>query len=297
MKTYPSIIKVILAVFYIASSTSVAGFIANPGTCSTSNATLTSIQFTDGLAPSGELLSQPYNATHCAGVYPGNDDGGLSSPDPNIGQYQDGILNGEDIMNGLEFITLSDLQALDPDGIANDPGWIHLGSLDTNGNVSYSSAGPTPSVNLTLDIGNLLTLEFGCLSGGFSDCNELSWELTTKLDIIPTVQELLGESTFDHLAFSVKAGSEQSGGGFAVYDFDFNEIFANENNPLLNFNTPYKLAGNIYTGDLDNKGFSHLNVWARDPVDTSDVPEPDSLFLLALVILLLVAKNKYRRIN
>ena len=66
------------------TNTASAGFIPNPATCDVSNATLNSIQNTDGFIPvSGELLSTSYNATACVGVYPGNDDaGGLSDPSP-----------------------------------------------------------------------------------------------------------------------------------------------------------------------------------------------------------------------
>ncbi len=123
------------------------------------------------------------------------------------------------------------------------------------------------------------------MGDNLTDCDSIDWLLTTKLDIIDNVQELLGPSTFDHLAFSVKAGNQKSGGGFAVYDFNFKTIFAAENDPALNFLTPYQLGGTLNTMDLGSKGISHLNVWARDPIDnTTRVPEPSSLALFALAI-------------
>jgi hypothetical protein len=281
--------KIIASSLLLLANTTLAGVIS----CSTANVTLNSIQLTDGLPPSGELLSQPYDATSCVGVFGDNDEGGLSSPSPNIGQLDDGLLNGEgDTFDGMEFIETEDLQALDLDGINNDPGWIHLAHFDAEGGISYSSAGPAPGAGaLTLDIGDLLTLSLTCLTGtgGLSDCDSMSWLLTTKLDIIPQVQELLGPATFDHLAFSIKAGSESSGGGFAVYDFNFKEIFDNENSAFLNFNTPYKLGGTLNTLDFGGKGVSHLNVWARDPAETNitEIPEPSTIILIAISLLVL----------
>ena len=199
----------------------------------------------------------------------------------------DGLLNGEDILNGMEFISSSDLQALDPDGVNNDPGWIHLAHLDAdNSSISYSDVGPVPGGSATLNVSDLLTLAFECTSGNSSDCVSMNWTLTTELDIIDNVQALLGASTFDHLAFSIKAGNENSGGGWAVYDFNFKEIFDLESNNLLNFNTPYQLGGTLNTADFGNKGISHLNVWARDPNDPlTQVPEPSSFIILTVGII------------
>jgi len=286
------ILRIFASLFLLISSTSLAGILPNPATCAVANVTLNSIQVTDGLPPSGELLSQAYNATSCVGVYAGNDDaGGLNNPSPNIGQLGDGLLNGEDLLSGMEFITTTDLQALDPDGVKNDPGWIHLAHFNadntgTNSGINYSSVGPVPGGSSTIDIGDLLSLALECTSGSLSDCDSMNWVLTTKLNIIDDVQALLGDATFDHLAFSIKAGNENSGGGWAVYDFNFNDIFATENNSLLNFNTPYKLGGTLNTADIGNKGVSHFNVWARDPANTStQVPEPSTLLIFVFGIM------------
>lgn len=301
-------INALLVLYLLLSQYAFAGFIANPGTCEVTRASLTSIeQIVAPPLPSGQpsginLLSTSYDATACVGVYSGNDDaGGLSSPSPNIGQAGDGLLNGEDIFNGQEFVDPSDFQALDPDGVKNDPGWIHLAHFDAEnnaaGNVSYSMAGPSPLNDplLTLDISDLLTLSLSCAVAGdnLTDCSSIDWLLTTKLDIIDNVQALLGPATFDHLAFSVKAGNESSGGGFAVYDFNFKTIFAAENNPALNFLTPYQLGGTLNTLDFGvnkngkGKGISHLNVWARDPINVAtSVPEPTSLGIFALALLI-----------
>lgn len=291
------IMKMTFIAIVFVSQIAYAGYIPNPETCDVTRASLTSVQ--NILVPSGNpsgvnLLSTSYHATACAGIYPGNDDAGsLSSPNPNIGQAGDGILNGEDILNGMEFIEPGDLQALDLDGIKNDPGWIHLAHFDAENNdvgfINYSDVGPSPLNDpfLTLDVADLLTLSLTCNSGSLSGCSNISWTLTPKLDIIDTVQELLGPANFDHLAFSVKAGNQNSGGGFAVYDFNFNTIFASENNPQLNLNTAYHLEGTLNTVDFGGKDISHLNVWARDPIDnTTRVPEPTSLVIFAIALLI-----------
>ena len=127
-----------------------------------------------------------------------------------------------------------------------------------------------------------------------TDCSSIDWLLRTNLDIIGNVQALLGPATFDHLAFSVKAGNENSGGGFAVYDFNFKTIYAAENDPALNALTPYQLGGSLNTADFGSKGISHLNVWARDPTsDTTEIPEPSTLALFVLAMLL--GKNIRRK--
>jgi hypothetical protein len=311
MITKKYLIVLFILFLLVFTKTSFAGPItigALGSACSVGNVTLNSIKTTDGFLPaSGELLSASYNASKCAGVYGGNDDGGLSDPNPNIGQFEDGLLNGQDEFTGLEFITAGDLQALDPDGIKNDPGWIHLAHFDADdandadGGIDYSETGPAPGgdPNLILDIGDLLTLELSCTNGNLSDCDSMNWVLTTKLGIIDQVQSLLGPSTFDHLAFSIKAGNANSNpaGGFAVYDFNFNDIFAIENNPLLNFNTPYKLGGTLNTANLGGHGVSHLNVWARDPIDSTTVPEPSTLVLLGISFIVINLKRLIRACN
>lgn len=280
-----------LSILFLVAA--VYSYAAEITTCTLSSVNLTSI--TSVLAPGdGNLLSTNYDATSCVGVFLGeNDDSGsLSNPDPNIGQYEDGLLNGESfkgiaLFDGLEFINEEDLQALDGDGIFDDPGWIHLANIDPAANkTTYSSSGPNPTgdPNLILDIGDLLSIDIDCNNS--SDCTSGNWTLTTKLDVIEQAQALLGAATFDHLAFSFKAGN-----AFAVYDFNFKTIFANEHtiNPgsQLNFLTPYSLSGGFSMLDFLNKkddmqGISHINIWARDPSDTTTtvIPEPSTLILL-----------------
>lgn len=234
------------------------------------------------------LVDAPYDASACLG-FDGENDDPFSFPDRNIGELNDGLLNGEGgLFTGLEFIEASDLQDIDGDGNFTDPGWIHLAHFnpENNPDISYESLGPSPLSPLVLDIEDLLTFTLDC-GTGLSEC---SWSIITKTNIILDVQQLLGPATFDHLAFSIKAGGGgNSGGGFIVYDFDFEEIFANEFlvNPgsSLNFLTPYVLSGTLDTGDLGNKDISHLNVWARDPSDpTQDISEPPMIVITMFVL-------------
>ncbi len=312
----------LLTVLLIVSGTFASADTIPSGLCDPSNVTLDKIQYTPGLnqGDANLLAYGPYDATGCVGMFVkdvvptpsavgaannnGNDDP-VSHPNPNIGQFGDGLLNGEGIyyapnasgdlvshFTGEEFVDRADFQDLDGDGIFNDPGWIHLVNIqvgdsslaegeitgssevkDGNG-YYYSKSGPSLlAPNLILDIGDLLDITF--------DFNAGTWSLETHLDIIDDVQELLGENSFDHLAFSFKSAN-----AFAVYDFDFVEIFSLENNwDVLNFHTPYKLSGTFNAADFDDKDFSHVNVWARDPADPPAVPEPSTFILFGAGLL------------
>lgn len=290
------------------SSISYATVITNPQTCSVVNSQLTSItSVLDVNDPKAELLTSQHNATSCVGVFTGANDDPLSSPFLNIGQLGEGLLNGgNNFFTGMEFIEVSDLQDVDGIGGNNDPGWIRLAHFDaensgnTASGITYDTSGPIANnleyPGLILDIGDLLTLALTCSNGGLDDCKQLDWTLTTDISIIPTVQKLLGNASFDHLAFSVKAGN-----GFAVYDFNFNDIFEDES--LLNFETPYILGGFISTNDFINSydkdnnpksfaGISHLNVWARDPANNSiQIPEPSSFLIFLLGVIGLVSRQ------
>ncbi|WP_286235037.1 PEP-CTERM sorting domain-containing protein [Thalassotalea sediminis] len=271
--------------------------------CSTESFALDRIETLD--SNDNLLNGYNFNASDCRGVFDTVDwvADGLFDPYTynNIGELGDGLLNGQNgFFSGMEFIEQEDLQDLDNDGNATDPGWIHLGKTvwdtDDNNETYYAEAGKQEAI--TLDIGDLLTLTFNydCDNWFLQTCPNNTvgtWELATKLDVIDQAQSLLGEATFDHLAFSVNTASK-----FAVYDFDFKEIFelvnTDKNDPnYVNFNTPYVLGGTFGMGDfpvhffgadIGDKEPVHINIWARDPAAT-EVPEPSSILLLSLALI------------
>ena len=290
MKNRTQILITIFVMLFCRSAFS--SVITGPLPCETSRLQLTSMT---NIGSNNNLLSDIYTASECA-AFTGNDDKqGASSPNPNIGQLNDGLLNGEAGFDPFLLIDPTDLQALDSDGVANDPGWIHLANIQGINDVTYSSVGPAPLGNgasiSAIQLNDLLDITFACTTGNASDCTEGTWSLSiiNTNNIISTVQDVLGRSAvFDQLAISIKAG-----GGFSVYNFDFKDIFAAENNPnSLNLNTPYNLGGTFNTLDLAGKGVSHINVWARDPAQTLSVPVPPAILMYFLSIGLLFCRAK-----
>lgn len=256
---------------------------------------------TNDLLANDNILSTTYDASDCAGFY-GNDDGGLSSPNPNTGIFADGLLNGQADKDGFvyfpngAFISPSDLLDIDGLGGVNDPGWIHLAGSASDANplgMSYSSI-TTPTLANPFDIGSVLDVNFSCGTGSNSSCTAGSWSLSTKENIVSVVQSVLGRSTFDHLAISLKVGKK-----FVVYDFNFKTIFGSEalgGNNVFDFLTAYTLGGTFSTKDLTNKhgtpqAISHINVWARDPIAT-EISEPAVAAMMSLLALVLLRRRK-----
>jgi hypothetical protein len=263
------------------------------------------------LTSSQNLLSAKHNATKCIGFIGTQGKNGTQyNDDPfnsygtNIGYFGDGLLNGNnEFFSGGEFIGPNDYQALKDPTKPVDPGWINVLSFSAGekdkitGDVSdpfyiYSKSGTGLIGKPTLNIADLLTFTLTCSQGSLGDCNAGIWRLETKTNIIQDVVTLLGPATFDHLAFSIKAGT-----GFVVYDFNFKDIFATENNSALNFSTPYILSGGFNTADLGNKGISHLTVLARDPQDLRTVPEPTPLAIVGLGLLALFIRTKLSQVR
>ena len=241
----------------------------------------------------GNLLSNPLPATNAAGIFDGND-----NPYSFTGSYLDGILNGatqsgsvnngDDSLNALPtlfdpgaFITDSQLQSLDDDGILDDPGWVSL----------YKAPTGFFALNLGFNLSDYIDINIGCGADGSAiwsqGCQIGTWSIRYKTFNGETIVDALestrfGDSFFDHLAVSFKQGSE-----FIVFDFDFNLI--NDFLPdgsKLDLQTPYNLAGGFnvdsyFVGDA----MSHMVMSVRDPANTSDVPVPAPLALLAAGLL------------
>ncbi|BCO19908.1 hypothetical protein KUC3_27650 [Alteromonas sp. KC3] len=312
-----SIIKrlAICVTLLIVSGLVNATIISSSVGCNVNNVQLTSMT---NVGSNTNLLSQDYSATECAFYY-GNDDAhGVSSPNPNIGQLNDGLLNGEAGFDYFHFIDPSDLQILDidpstgqPDGVADDPGWIHLANLNSNFVETYSDIGPAPLGDGSVlkgqksspsdtapSLDTLLDITFACTSGTTGDCNAGTWNLDI-LDLsglVNTVSQLLGRAAlFDQLAISIKSGTPGGAHTSIIYNIDFKDIFAAENNPaILNLQTPYNLGGTFNTNDIGGKGVSHINVWARDPAQAITVSAPSIFMLMTLSLTMLMISRRLR---
>ncbi len=300
MRKYLLTSSVIALAAIFASNQAQAALISPTfNTTNCSAVTLTSIATLN--SPGTNLLSQSYNSSQCIGFIGDppvtyNDDP-MNHPNPNIGYLGDGLLNGEldkddnQFFTGSEFIGPGDYQDLKTEGDFVDPGWIHLSHFDAGTKQwTYSTAG-TGLANGPINIADLLTFSIDCTNGNLGECKAGTWKLTTKTDIIQQVVALLGPATFDHLAFSIKAGPS-----FVVYDFNFKAIFGAENNPLLNFSTPYILSGGFNTSDMGNKGVSHFNVYARDPQDLNRIPAPATMLMLGLGLVFLSTKARLAKL-
>lgn len=242
--------------------------------CSTSDFTITSMTSV-GTGLSVSLPAGGIAVSKCIGVYDGNNDGnGLQSPNPNLGYAGDGLLNGgldphgKVLVSGSEFITANNtVSDLNGDGKL-DPGWIHLAKVQ-NGTTSYDSR--------PFDVSSVLR---------FSLNGNGTWSLTMDKDIVKTLSAagLFNRSSFDQLAFAVKQADHQvkgEAGGWAVYNFNFADLLAKAPG-IFDLSQPYSLTGRWNLTEFIGKGYdySHIDVWARDPLTTSNVPEPASLLLL-----------------
>lgn len=221
-------------------------------------------------------------STSCYGVIAGNDaQGGTLEPNPNLGYLNDGLLNGQGgQITPTEFISASQLQALQNPNNPVDPGWIMLGTLEGNsGELNY--------YDQPLDISSLLT--FNLYANG-------TWSLTTVANIVEILNDagIFDRNYFDHLAFVVKAGSGQSDAGWAAYDFDFNLLLAAFPG-AFDLTQPYSFTGTWNMDDFGGKEISHMSVWARDPVSANEVPAPGTVFLTGIGMLALgLARRRFK---
>lgn len=303
--------------------------------CKTSEVHLESMQLLSG-GPILDLSQAPFpygplgrEATSCIGLLSGND---KAQPSINIGQYGDGLLNGEvpkgsasgklspkntlfdpfyldgsndanndGVNDDLAFILPSDLQDLDGVGGLNDPGWVYLGK-DDGEPAGFETATAGVGLPGQIAISDILNVNFTCSVGvinadedkGEKNCTSGSWVVEPLAGIEDKLKPLFGEGFFDHLAFVFKAGNN-----FAIYDFNFNTI-KNELGGGIDLTVPYILSGSFDLGNLqsnpfEGKGISHVSLWARDPSLESNInriPEPGIALLMLFGVMLVLARMK-----
>lgn len=274
----------ITGILAVALPTFFAAAPAQASTCSTSSVWASSVT---PLAGGANVLSGNVDATACAGAYVGNDipfpgtKGGA-----NLGYYGDGLVNGAAqtqtgsvlFPNGM-FSELYPTQFLNPnsDGVHADPGWIYAGS--SNG-TSFTGA----------LIGNTLKVSDSTFNFNLNANGTGTWGITPDLQNALALASLLKGNALDQFAIVVKYGN-----GFQAFDFTAKSLGLPLTNPptLYNFSGGFDLSTYL---TAPGGGFSHIDLYFRDPILGTSIPEPGSLALLGLGFAALGFFNRRKKI-
>ncbi|WP_281559266.1 PEP-CTERM sorting domain-containing protein [Thalassomonas sp. RHCl1] len=274
-------------VFLLNLSFAFAGHLP-PAPCNVADVQLNSIQLLDG---SPVVNVPPIDSSECYGAFRGNNSLFTKPSNGNLGYDDDGWLNSESpFWSGPgAFIENADLLDLDGEGDVDDPGWIYLGKDEGAG---FKGETSTDGVDSYTFIDDLLTMS-NCLDKDDNSTNCVGgdavkgdWAWTPPATNPQALLDLLGGLFFDQVAIIFKSGKQ-----FAMYDFDIGDLGLD---PVLAGDFNFAFTG---TWDMSNTlgkhGLSNYTLWARDPtIETTDIPEPSTLALFSLFILLIALRQR-----
>lgn len=269
-------IKSIFSALAVTTALSVANY-ASAGTCATSDVYVTGVS---NVTQGTTLLSNGHiNATDCAGAFSGNDTSPLGN---NLGYFQEGLLNGGTTNKGITpfptgaFIDPGQMQDLDGDGNINDPGWIMIGKYEDGGFQPEAIGGDN----------TIITSDFFSVTANGDGTGV--WSLTPDAGVIDRAESVLGKNLLDEFVLVIKSGN-----AFAVYDFSAEDLGLDPAIlEVFNFTGEYDTTGTLINKGGKPAAMSHISVWIRDPENSSSVPEPNTLVLIALAALGLVRLRK-----
>ena len=242
----------------------------------TSNVVIDTVKQFDGTTAGSTAVTLKsglkYAATACAGAFEGND---VPLPQTNLGYAGDGLLNGGkqnkndpiEFPNGA-FVTSSQLLDLEHPGDYVDPGWIMLGKYEGG------EFKPQP-----ID-GDSSYVDFTFFTVTETSPGKGTWSFTPDAEAGKRLIAggVLTKNWFDQFALVFKSNT-----GFVVYDFAADLSLLGLASLPLATDPMYQWSGTWdVTETLGNKNLSHATLWVRDPVNTTNVPEPGALALLGL---------------